>query len=132
MKSVIRAWRLGLAVVVSTMLIGVGNAASAGTSTDWSAYLDGPAHSSFNAADTAITPGKATTLVQKWKFSGDPATMPGQPGPALFSSPTVAGGAVYIGANTGWFYKLNEATGAVEAKVFIGYQPKLTCAARGL
>jgi hypothetical protein len=70
LKSVIRAWRLGLAVVVSTMLIGVGNAASAGTSTDWSAYLDGPAHSSFNAADTAITPGKATTLVQKWKFRG--------------------------------------------------------------
>lgn len=132
MKSAIRAWRLGLAVVVSTMLIGVGYAASAGTLTDWPAYLDGPAHSSFNAADTAITPGKATALVQKWTFRGGSATMPGQPGPGLFSSPTVAGGAVYIGANTGWFYKLNEATGAVNAKVFLGYQPKLTCAARGL
>jgi outer membrane protein assembly factor BamB len=43
--------------------------------------------------------------------------MSGQPGPALFASPTVAGGAVFIGANNGYFYKLNETTGAVLAKV---------------
>jgi outer membrane protein assembly factor BamB len=49
----------------------------------------------------------------------------------LFSSPIVADGAVYIGANNGVFYKLDEATGAVLTQVFIGYQPALTCAARG-
>jgi outer membrane protein assembly factor BamB len=135
MKQAMRGWRLGLAamlpVVVSTVLIGVAYPASAVSSADWPAYLDGPAHSSFNAADTAITPSNVASLVKKWRFKGDPKTMTGQPGPGLFSSPTVADGAVYIGANTGWFYKLNEATGAVMAMVFLGYQPKLTCAARG-
>jgi outer membrane protein assembly factor BamB len=134
MKHAARGWRVGLAgllaVVVSTVL-GVAQQASAVSPADWPAYLDGAAHSSFNAADTTITPGNVAALGKKWQFKGDPATMPGQPGPGLFSSPTVADGAVYIGANTGWFYKLNEATGTVEAKVFLGYQPKLTCATRG-
>ena len=105
--------------------------ASAGPATGWPGYLDGVSHSSYNSADTAITPGNVAALVKKWHWRGDPATMPGQPGPALYSSPTIADGAVYIGANNGYFYKLNEVTGAVLGKVFIGYQPTLTCAARG-
>src|SRR5436305_9761558 len=121
-----------LAVMVSAALIGAGDPASAALLPGWPAYLHGRGHSSFNGADTTITPASAAALAPKWQFKGDPATMSGQPGPGLFSSPTVAGGAVYIGANTGWFYKLDEATGAVMAKVFLGYQPKLTCAARGL
>src|SRR6266568_9474776 len=119
-------------MLAGVALVPAGSAASAAVSpTDWPAYLNGVSHSSYNAADTAITPGNAGTLVKKWHWRGDPATITGQPGPALYSSPTVADGAVYIGANTGWFYKLDVTTGAVLAKVFIGYQPKLTCAARG-
>jgi outer membrane protein assembly factor BamB len=119
-------------MLAGVVLVPAGSAASAAVSpTDWPAYLNGVSHSSYNAADTAITPGNAGTLVKKWHWRGDPATITGQPGPALYSSPTVADGAVYIGANTGWFYKLDVTTGAVLAKVFIGYQPKLTCAARG-
>lgn len=104
---------------------------SAVTATPWSAYLSGPRHSSYNAADTTITTANAGSLVKKWVWKGDKPTMPGQPGPALFSSPTVVGGYVYIGANNGYFYKISEATGVTAAKVFLGFQPKLTCAARG-
>jgi outer membrane protein assembly factor BamB len=125
-------WLTGvIAILASVAMTAVALPASAVTPTDWAGYLNGAAHSSFNAADTAITPSTVPALVQAWHWKGDPATISGQPGPALFSSPTVADGAVYIGANTGWFYKLDEATGAVLAKVFLGYQPKLTCPARG-
>jgi outer membrane protein assembly factor BamB len=106
--------------------------AAAVTSTDWPAYLDGPAHASYNGADAAITPANAGILQKAWHFVGDKATMPGQPGPGYLASPTVAGGAVFIGSATGWFYKLDATTGAVLHKIFVGFRPKLTCGARGV
>lgn len=99
---------------------------------DWPAYLAGPAHTSDNVAQTAITPANAGSLVRQWSFVGDPATQPGQPGAAYNASPTVADGAVFIGSRTGWFYKLNETTGQELARVFIGFQPHLTCTAGGI
>lgn len=113
-------------------LVPAGSAAADISPGDWPGYLDGASHTSYNAADTAITRANAGTLVPKWHWRGDPKTFPDQPGPGLYASPAVADGAVFIGANTGWFYKLDEATGAVLAKVFIGYQPRLTCSARGI
>ena len=99
--------------------------------TDWLGYLHDMGHSSYNQADAAISVGNVNQLTQRWHWRGDAATMPGQPGPSLFSSPTVADGSIYIGANNGYFYQLNEATGVVQHKVFIGYRPALTCSARG-
>src|SRR5215475_1696773 len=58
----------------------------------WPAFLKGPAHSSYNATQLAITPANAASLVQKWNFVGDQPTMPGQPAPGFVSSPTVAEG----------------------------------------
>jgi polyvinyl alcohol dehydrogenase (cytochrome) len=89
-------------------------------------------HSSYNAADTTVTPGNASALVSKWTWKGDAATQSGQPGPAQYASPTVADGSIYLGSDNGYFYQLDASTGAVQHKVFIGYQPKLTCpSARG-
>ena len=51
---------------------------------DWPSFLNRPNHSSFNGADFRITPLNVNRLVQKWNFVGDPATMPGQPGPQGF------------------------------------------------
>lgn len=122
---------------VGAILLGIaaaGPALPAGAAVgpaDWPGYLAGAAHSSDNVADTAIVPGNVTRLTKAWSWRGDAATMPGQPGPALYASPTVADGAVYIGANNGYFYQLNATTGALLHKVFIGFRPKLTCAARG-
>ncbi len=99
---------------------------------DWPAFLNGPAHASDNAGQTAITPANAGALTRQWHFVGDQPTMPGQPKPAYNASPTVADGAVFIGSRTGWFYKLDERTGTVLAKTFLGFQPGHTCTAGGI
>lgn len=125
-----------LAAAVATLIgvvsepLAAGSADSVGPS-DWPAFLAGPAHASDNRAQVAITPANAAALVMKWHFVGDKPTMPGQPGPSYNASPTVADGAVFIGSRNGWFYKLDEGTGAVLAKVFIGFQPGLTCTSGG-
>ena len=125
-------WAAIPAVVVVAAVVAMVTPTSATISpTDWVGYLDGPGHASDNAADTTIVPGNVATLTSHWTFKGDAATIKGQPSPALYASPTVADGAVYIGANTGWFYQLDENTGAVLNKVFLGFRPMLTCAARG-
>lgn len=107
-------------------------AANSDSSTGWSGFLHDRTHSSYAASETAITPANASTLVQKWHFLGAAGSGAGQPPPGYYASPTVADGAVFIGSNTGWFYKLNETTGAVIDQTFIGYQPKLTCDPLGI
>jgi outer membrane protein assembly factor BamB len=113
---------------------GLAAAASAGPAarikrTDWPAYLDGPAHHSYAAAERAITPKNARRLTVKWRFKPRPSHR-GQPF-GFLSSPTVADGAIFVGSSNGWFYKLNENTGAVEHRIFIGYQRHRTCPAQG-
>jgi polyvinyl alcohol dehydrogenase (cytochrome) len=101
--------------------------ASGVTAGGWPSYLAGPKHTSYNAAETTITPANVGQLRQKWHWKADVATIAGQPGPSLSASPTVADGAIYVGSGNGYFYKLDETTGAVLHKVFLGYAPKLTC-----
>jgi outer membrane protein assembly factor BamB len=117
----------GLAVLV---LMGAGNVPTAGF-VNWPAYQFGAAHGSYNPSATAITAANAASLVQAWKWVPAPPTMTGQPVAQLNASPTVYNGRIYIGAKTGVFYALNETTGAVAWQRFIGFQPKLTCAAQG-
>jgi polyvinyl alcohol dehydrogenase (cytochrome) len=85
---------------------------------DWPAYLEGPRHWSYASAQTAITPASVPDLTNKWHFAA---------GSDYEASPTVAGGAVFIGAPSGWFYKLSAATGQVLAKTFIGHQDGGVC-----
>ena len=103
-------------------------AASAG---DWRGYLNGPSHNSYSRSEKIITPGNARRLILDWRFVGDRPTRRGQPQPGFLASPTVYGGAVYIGSQTGWFYKLSVLTGAVLAKRFIGFIPGRECGADG-
>jgi outer membrane protein assembly factor BamB len=112
----------GLLALTGAAFIATGTPALAASGSDWPAYLNGPWHSSYNAAQTAITPATASTLVQKWHDAA---------GHAYFSSPVVADGAVFIGADSGWFYKFNPTTGATEARVYIGVQRKKTCTGYG-
>src|SRR5215468_842081 len=130
-----------VAVVLGlTVPAGVAAAANTGTGTvgratagiNWPAYLMGPAHRSTNAAATAITPVNAPNLTQVWRWKPAKATMTGQPGPSLFASPTVFDGRVYIGANTGVFYALDEQTGHVLWHQFLGFVTGKTCGARGI
>jgi len=91
--------------------------------TDWSSYLNGPLHTSYNASQTAITPANATSLTPQWTFTA---------GAPYVASPTVTSNAVYIGGANGVFYKLSEHTGKVLNEVNIGFQKALTCPATGI
>ena len=62
-----------------------------------------------------------------WMFKPDAPALSGLGG--FYSSPTVVDGVVYIGGRNGYFYALNETTGAVIWKRFVGYVPRLTCGA---
>lgn len=127
MTSSVRRGLVVLAWVAAVGMMMPAGAAWASTGTTWPGYLNGPRHSSYAAAETAITPSTAPDLAQKWHFLGSKGTLSGQPAPGYLTSPTVADGAVFIGSDTGWFYQLDERTGAVLHKVFLGFQPALTC-----
>jgi outer membrane protein assembly factor BamB len=100
--------------------------------TDWAAYEHGPAHSSTQVNDTAITTSNAAALLRKWTFTAGPASVSGQPGPGFDSSPSVVNGVVYIGSRTGEFYALNASTGAVLWHRQLDYGSNTTCPAKGI
>jgi outer membrane protein assembly factor BamB len=121
-----RRWRFvvtaGLAGMLAAGLLGASGATGT-TFVNWPQYLYSPAHSSANLAATAITPANAASLTRAWQF------VPGQSG--FLSSPVVYNGVIYIGARNGWFYALDETTGTVIWKRFIGIVPALTCGKQG-
>jgi polyvinyl alcohol dehydrogenase (cytochrome) len=87
----------------------------------YAAYLGGPLHRSTNLAATSITPANAASLTQAW-------TVPG----VFVATPAVANGMVYAGSNNGTLYALNETTGKVIWKQFLGKVTKTTCGTRGI
>jgi outer membrane protein assembly factor BamB len=100
---------------------------------NWPGYLNGVAHSSYQPDATSITTATAPSLVRAWTWKPGPATMSGQPGASLYSSPTVYDGVIYIGSDTGDFYAISESTGTVIWQDFLGFVPHLTCpGARGI
>jgi hypothetical protein len=104
-------------------------ASATGPGLDWLQYLHGPQHSSVSLA-TAFTPSDAASARQVWHWQ--PPVIAGEPSPSLEASPTVAAGRVYIGAESGGFYALNEATGAVAWSRQLDTEPNTTCPARGI
>ena len=105
--------------------------AGAATNTSWSGYLHGPQHTSFNPHATTITPANAGNLVRVLHWQA-PAALTGEPPAGLFASPTVRGGVVYIGSNTGHFYALDEVTGNVLWDRSLGSTGHYTCQDRGI
>jgi outer membrane protein assembly factor BamB len=103
---------------------------------DWNSYLHGPKHSSFNAGATTFTPATSASIVASWPspFTAAPPTQPDQPGNAFVASPTVSNGVVYIGANTGVFYAIDEASGTELWHRSLGYDPHqpMSCPGRGI
>jgi outer membrane protein assembly factor BamB len=122
---------LGTGLAAATAVAG-GLASPAAGAVNWSAYLHGSGHSSTNAAATAIKPGNVGSLSIAWTWKPSAPTQAGQPSAQLYASPTVRNGVVYIGANTGEFYALNEKTGAVLWHRFLGFVKSHTLGARGI
>ena len=120
---------LGLISVSLVAPAGMAGAAPAAATLDWSQYLHGPQHSSVSPA-TAFTPSNAASVSQVWHWQ--PPAISGEPAPALDASPVVAGGRVYIGAQSGGFYALNETTGTVAWSRQLDTEPHVTCPARGI
>jgi outer membrane protein assembly factor BamB len=122
---------LGIVVIILGM-VAAASPASASTFVNWPSYLDGPTHNSYLAGTTAINPSNASTVASAWNF------MPAAPpvaalGYQINASPTVVNGVVYVGANNGTFYALDEATGTVLWRTFLGYvNPTGTCGTRGI
>ncbi len=85
---------------------------------DWPAYLDGAQHASYNPAATALTAATAATARREWRFSA---------GGGYLSSPVVADGDVFIGANNGWFYRLSATTGRLLNRRFLGTVDVTSC-----
>ncbi len=122
-----------LLVVAVTASLAVSNAVGgalasparqqASGSTGWTAYLNGTLHQSNAPLQRTITSKNVPHIVTRWRDF---------PQTAFVASPTVADGAVFIGSETGWFYKLSATTGAVLHRYFIGSQPKKTCPAQGV
>src|SRR6266567_8216389 len=123
---------LGLAGVVLAPAAGAARTAGparAAPNLDWPQYLHGPQHSSVSNA-TAFTTSNAGSVTQVWHWQ--PPVISGRPAPALDASPTVVAGVVYIGAESGGFYALNETTGAVRWSRQLDTEPAVTCGALGI
>jgi polyvinyl alcohol dehydrogenase (cytochrome) len=108
---------------------GAASRPAAGSNLDWPQYLHGPQHSSVSNA-TAFTTSNSGSVTQVWHWQ--PPVISGQPAPALDASPTVVAGVVYIGAQSGGFYALDESTGQVIWSRQLDTEPSVTCLARGI
>lgn len=122
---------LSSAAVSGALIAGILSPATASgqTHVNWSQYLYSAAHSSDNKAATVITTTNAADLAQAWQFQPAAAPIKGLHG--FLSSPTVYNGVIYIGAENGYFYAVNETTGKVIWSVFVGYVTHKTCGAQG-
>jgi uncharacterized repeat protein (TIGR01451 family) len=122
--------RLAAASSILVACLASSAASQADSTAPWTTYLYDNQHSSYNASDTSIAPPDVAGLTLRWKFHAP--SISGKPPSRIYTSPTVYGGAVYIGSNTGLFYKLDEATGAVIWSDDLGSMPKATCRAKGM
>ena len=104
----------------------------AATGPDWSGYLHGPAHSSAQFGDSAVSTSTVASLHKLWSFTAGPSSQAGAPAPRFDASPTVVGGRIFIGSRTGIFYALDATTGAVLWSKQLDFGSSTACAAKGI
>ena len=114
----------GLAGAVLSAQVWGASAAPAAVTVGWPQYMRGPLHDSVSPA-TTFTPSNAGSVSEVWHWQ--PPTIAGQPAPILDASPSVVAGRVYIGAESGGFYALDQATGAVAWSAQLDTEPAVTC-----
>jgi outer membrane protein assembly factor BamB len=85
--------------------------ASAANTADWPTYSHDPARSGNNPAEKTLSPSNVSSLVVRWSLKTR------QP---IEASASVSSGTVYVGAWDGYEYALDQATGHVKWKTFLG------------
>ena len=119
-----------LAAVSALVLAGAGLAASpaaAQGTADWPAFLFNKRHSSYNAAAASIGTGNLANLQPVWSW-----IQPFGTNKKFYASPTAVNGVVYIGAESGYFYAISEATQTVLWSRFLGITPGGMCGILGI
>ena len=119
----------GLAAIPAQAAQAQAGRARAQPALDWHQFLHGPEHGSLSLA-TAFTPANARSVRRVWHWQ--PPAAAGKPAPALEASPTVVAGRVYLGAESGVFYALTEATGKVVWSRQLGIRPAGNCRPLGI
>jgi outer membrane protein assembly factor BamB len=119
----------GLAGALLSAQVWAASAAPAAVTAGWPQYMRGPLHDSVSRA-MAFTPSNAGSVRRVWHWQ--PPAIAGEPPPNLDASPTAVAGRVYIGAESGGFYALDEATGVVVWSTQLDTEPAVTCDAEGI
>src|SRR5215472_12870884 len=125
-KPVLLAAVVSACVGLSVPLSASGAPTTGGPAADWPAFLHDSTHTSFNAAATSITPTNLSNLQPVWRFLVP--VSPNKGSVNLWSSPVVSNGVVYIGAEDGYFFAINEATRQVIWSRFLGIVNQITTA----
>jgi outer membrane protein assembly factor BamB len=133
-----RHWRaVAAAAAAALALAGIAPAAAAPSrhahapppppqsAADWTSFLHDTGHSSYNAAATSITPSNIGSLQPVWRWLVPAASNGGYTG--FLASPIVSDGVVYIGADDGYFYAIDEATQQVLWSDYLGLVTPTTC-----
>ena len=110
----------GLAALLVGVTVLPSSSGASSQFVNWPAYLLSPLHSSYSPSATTINTANASSLVKAWRLDV-----------GVLSSPTVYQGVIYVGAENGDFYAIDEATGAVLWQDSIGQVTKSTCGNRG-
>jgi outer membrane protein assembly factor BamB len=92
---------------------------------DWSSYLGGASHSSFNPAAKSISTSSIANLQPIWQWQPPASPNSGQPDDD--ASPIVSHGVVYVGLEDGEMYALSEATQQILWSQFLGVELPNTC-----
>jgi outer membrane protein assembly factor BamB len=118
--------------LLSSLLVGLGSSgpAYAQTSADWPGFGFNNNHSSYNTAATSITPANVADLQPAWRWSVPAATNGASTG--LYGTPVSVGGVLYIGADDGEFYAVDEATQQILWSQYLGIVQGIECSSTPL
>jgi outer membrane protein assembly factor BamB len=123
------AWSVIAAVgLLSSLAVAVGSSGPAygQSSADWPAFMLNNSHTSYNSAATSMTTANLADLQPAWRWTVPAATNGASTG--LYPTPVSVDRVLYIGADDGEFYAVNETTRQVIWSQDLGVVPGTTCA----
>jgi outer membrane protein assembly factor BamB len=120
-------WTVIILALLSTLALvaSAGGVVNAQSTPDWPQFMFGPGHTSYSSAATSISTTNIANLQPVWRWSVPPSQNSGSNG--LYATPVSVAGVLYIGADDGNFYAVNESTGSVIWSQFLGLVPALEC-----